>query len=212
MITLTAKIVYSNNKEIVIDKQNLISISHNIVDRGNIVLPSYGIISNSGKINFADYRGEIRRLAEAKQLIANLPVTIYLNDTLNDTRLEFSNFVTRKWAYEPNGREVSLEITDKLENWQDIVVNVIPYNTLTKENVTGEEIYNTWLSKTPAEFKLKLFSELDEYTRTILSNLKVPIFISKDTTLWSAWTTLCEAVGAHMFINNKGETIFICRN
>ena len=208
MITLTAKIVYGDNKEIIIDKQNLISISHNIIDRSDIVMPSWGIISNSGKIEFVDYSGEIKQLAKLNQLSTNLPVTITLKDTLNNTKLDYTNFVTRKWNYEPNSREVSLDIGDKLLSWQDIVVKVKQYNSTTQKGVSGKDIYNELYLQTPSSFNLLTFDELESSTQLRLESLEVPIYISNDTTLWGAWNTLCVAAFAHIYINHKGETKF----
>jgi hypothetical protein len=209
MITLTAKIAYDNGKELVIDKRNLLSMSHNIIDRSDIVLPSFGIISNSGKIGFVDYSGEVRRLAEQNKLSANLPVTISLNDTLNDTHLDCTNFVTRKWNYDPSSKEVSVDIGDRLILWQDIAINTIPYNATTPRSVTCEDIYKNLYNQTPTDYFLVPFESLDRSLRLHLQTINVSFYISQDTTLWGAWTTLAQASFANIYMNNKGQTQFV---
>lgn len=221
MITLTAKITLDNGAEIVIDKRNLHSLEQSIVDRGNIALPSWGIISNGGRIVFSDFistddSGQefwaIKQLAETHKLVGGLETVIFLNDTLANTSYAFKNYITDTWDYDSNSREVSVSLTDGLQEWQDTVVDVLPFRATTPQNVDGEYIYTHWYGKTPSKFKMKDFANLDENTKTALAKFSAALFISEDTNLWSAWATFCEAVQARIYRNNKGETIFTCRD
>lgn len=221
MITLTAKITLENGAEIVIDKRNLHSLEQSIVDRSDVVLPSWGIISNGGRIAFSDFISQnengqkywtIRQLADTRELVGGLETEISLNDTLANTSYDFKNYITDTWDYDSNSREVSVSLTDGLAEWQDTVVDVLPFRATTPQNVNGEYIYKHWYGKTPSKFKMKDFANLDENTKTALSKFSAALFISEDTNLWSAWTTFCEAVQARIYRNNKGETIFTCRD
>lgn len=216
MITLTAKITLADGTEIAINKRNVLSIDQSIIDRGDITLPSWGIISNGGSIRFNDfinYDGKtIKQYANNRQLVAGLPVEIYLNDTTAKTHLSITNFVTKEWDYDSNSKEIATSLTDELEQWQDIVVQTMTYNAETPKNFTGEQIYYYWYGKTPAKYKMKSFSELDEKTQTALRNFKTDIFLPKSTNLWAGWNEFCVAVQSYIFRNKKGETIFTCRN
>ena len=54
MITLTAEIEI-NGKVILLNNKRIISISSKIFDRSDITRPSYGIISNTGELEFNDF-------------------------------------------------------------------------------------------------------------------------------------------------------------
>lgn len=211
MITLTAKITLEDNEQIEISKKNVLSIDFDIIDRGEILLPNWGIMSNSGRIDFVDADGKIKNYAYQRRVYAGLPVEIYLTNNLYGTKKTFSNFVTGDWKYDSNNRQVSVNITDALEEMQDIVINPKVYNQLTSET-TGKKIYLYLHSLTPPKFNLISFDSLDLTTQSALNNLKVPLFILYDNNLWGAWVKLCECVHAHIFKTSEGETIFTCRD
>lgn len=212
MITLTAKITLADGTEIPINKKNALSIDENIIDRGDIILPSWGIMSNGGSISFMDFKGDIKKYADNRQLIRELPVEVSLNDTTAGTHKILGSFVTKHWDYDNNSKEVRVQITDELEQWQDIVVDVLLYKSSTNTNASGEAIYAYWRGKTPEKYNMLPFSKLDETTQKRLQSLNNIIFISNSKNLWSAWTQLCVLVQAHIFRNSKGETVFTCRS
>lgn len=212
MITLTAKITLADGTEIPINKKNALSIDENIIDRGDIILPSWGIMSNGGSISFMDFTGDIKKYADNRQLIRGLPVEISLKNTLSGAGISLGKFVTNSWNYDSNSKEVRTEITDELEQWQDIVVDVLPYKSSTNTNASGEAIYEYWRGKTPEKYNMLPLSKLDETTQKRLKALNNIIFISESKNLWSAWTQLCVSVQAHIFKNSKGETVFTCRS
>jgi hypothetical protein len=65
-----------------IDYRNLIALNRSITYRGDNKLPSYGIISNTGNLEFNDLTGEIRDYAEQLLLTSDLKVEITLKNTL----------------------------------------------------------------------------------------------------------------------------------
>lgn len=211
MITLTAKITLADGTEIPINKKNALSIDENIIDRGDIILPSWGIMSNGGSISFMDFKGDIKKYADNRQLIRGLPVEISLNDTTAGTHKILGSFVTKYWDYDNNSKEVRVQITDELEQWQDIVIPVLPYNQVTT-STNGSQEYIRLYRLTPAKYNMLEYSQLDENTKSSLINFKIPLHITKENKLWSAWVKLCECVQAHIFRNNEGETIFTCRD
>lgn len=211
MITLTAQITLADGTEIPINKKNALSIDENTIDRGDIILPSWGIISNGGSISFMDFKGDIKKYAYNRQLIKGLPVKISLNDTTAGTHKNLGSFVTKSWDYDNNSKEVRAQFTDELEQWQDIVIPVLPYNQQTTSS-NGAEEYVRLYNLTPPKYNMIAYSELDETTKSNLLNFIIPLRITKENKLWSAWVKLCECVQAHIFRNNEGETIFTCRD
>lgn len=211
MITLTAKITLADGTEIPVNKKNALSIDESIIDRGNIILPSWGIISNGGSISFMDFKGDIKKYADNRQLIKGLPVEISLNDTTAGTFKKLGSFVTKSWDYDNNSKEVRAQITDELEQWQDIVIPVLIYNEQTT-STNGAEEYQRLRNLTPLKYNMLSFSQLDETTKANLTGFEIPLHITKENKLWSAWVKLCECVQGHIFRNNEGETIFTCRD
>ena len=211
MITLTAKTTLDDGTPIVIDKKNVISIDFGIVDRGEISLPTWGIMSNSGRIDFVDVDGKIKNYAYQRRVYAGLPVEIYLTDNLYGTKKTFSNFVTGDWQYDSNNRQVSVSITDELEEMQNVPIAPKIYRQTTTE-ATGRAIYDYLYKATPTKFKFKTFNELESTTRTVLNNFTVPIFILNDKNVWASWVALCQFVHAHIFKNSEGETTFVCHD
>lgn len=212
MINTTAKIFLAgSNIPIVIDKKNLLSMEMKIIDRADIVMPSWGIMSNKGKIKFADFFGDIKEYANKKQLKKGLKIEIYLNNSLYNINKKVGTFSTEKWTYDVNSKEASVDFTDELQQWQDIPIDEVFY-TSTTTGATGKQIYEFLYNKTPSKFNMVKFDNLDTNTKTSLNQFSVPVFIFAPQNLWAAWTSLCEVVQGHIFKNNKGDTIFACRD
>lgn len=217
MITLTAKITIGS--EIInIDYHNLISLNRNITYRGNNKLPSYGIISNIGNIDFNDVDGKILEYAEQLLLTSDLKVEITLNNTLIGTHEKVGIFETENWTYDNNNRSVSVSLKDDLEEWQDIQIEGFNYDPRNPSailpNKTMADLYN-WLQgqdkngnyRTPQKYQMLALNELDENTQSILANTIIKYPLLENASLWRQWTKLCEVCGLYIYKNNKGQTI-----
>ena len=88
MITLTARISISADIEIVIDNRNMISLDRTIMDRSDISKPNWGIIANSGNIEFNDLGGEIKDYIEQQLLKSDLSVYFEIRNTLVENKVE----------------------------------------------------------------------------------------------------------------------------
>ena len=193
--------------DIDIDYRNLISLETNISDRSNFVLPSWGIISNQGRISFNDSYGEIRDYSEEKLLTSKMPIRIYLNNTLSKRTKKVGDYLTKRWDYENNSRKVSVTFADNLTEWQDILIEEVKYDPSTEKNLTFEWFYKYLYELTPAKYSMLPFDSLDENTKTILSNTAFEHFILESKTLWNAWSQLCQACQCHIWKNEGGSTI-----
>ena len=209
-----------------IDYRNLISISRSIFDRSDLKLPSFGIISNTGDIEFNDIDGEIRDYAEQLLLQSGLSCEIKLNNTLVDGASEtIGLFETDQWNYENDSRVVSVSIKDDLEEWQDINVAPIDYDPRVVESKPFSWLYEHLWKLTSnrssyvndkgetiignGNYNMLSIIELDEDTQAVLNNTYIQYPLLESGSLWQQWTKLCQVCQLHIYKNNDG--VIVCR-
>ena len=192
-----------------IDRRNLISISRSIFDRSDLKLPSWGIISNTGNIEFNDTDGEIRDYAEQLILQSGLKCEIKLNNTLVDGASQtIGVFETDEWDYDNDNRVVSVSIKDDLEEWQDINVAEIPYNRKVESKPFSWLYEHLWAITNP-NYHMQSLKELDEETYGVLTNTYIQYPMLENGNLWKQWTKLCQACQLHIYKNSDG--VVVCR-
>lgn len=201
------------NISIDINNRNLISLTSTIFDRGNYELPSYGIISNTGNIEFNDFNGEVKDYAEQLLLTSDLKVEITLKDTLTKKEEQIALMETTDWDYNNNNRSVSVSLQDDLVEWQNIQVDGFSYNPRNPfkilPNGSMEDLYR-WLQnseRTPTKYRMLSFGELDFNTKNILSTTKIDYPFLESGTLWEQWVKLCKVCGLYIFKNRNGRTV-----
>lgn len=205
-----------------IDRRNLISISRSIFDRSDLKLPSFGIISNTGNIEFNDTDGEVRDYAEQLLLQSGLSCEIRLNNTLVDGASELvAKMETGEWDYDNDNRVVSVSLKDELEEWQDINVEEISYDPRNPAEKPFEWLYvelwkltsNRYYAEEQitgkGNYNMLAFDELDTDTQGILQNTYIQYPLLESGSLWEQWTKLCEVCQLHIYKNNNG--VVVCR-
>jgi hypothetical protein len=207
-----------------IDRRNLISLESSIYDRADLKLPSFGIISNTGNIEFNDIDGEVRDYAEQLLLEKGLKCEIKLNNTLVDGASEtIGVFETNEWDYDNNNRVVSVSLKDDLEEWQEINVDEISYDPRKTEHKSFKWLYeylweltsnisyiiNGEIKKGKGNYNMLPFVYLDEQTQSVLNNTYTQYPLLKAGTLWQQWTKLCEVCQLHIYKNSDG--VVVCR-
>jgi hypothetical protein len=195
-----------------IDRRNLISISRSIFDRSDLKLPSFGIISNTGNIEFNDTDGEIRDYAEQLLLQSGLSCEIKLNNTLVENASDtIGLFETDEWNYDNDNRVVSVSIKDDLEEWQDINVEGISYDPRVIEHKPFKWLYEHLWTITTANgnYNMLAFDELDTDTQDILNYTYTRYPLLESCSLWTAWEKVCEVCQLHIYKNNDG--VIVCR-
>ena len=200
------------NLTIDICRRNLISISRSIFDRSDLKLPSFGIISNTGNIEFNDTDGKIRDYAEQLLLESGLKCEIKLNNTLIDGASEtIGLFETDEWDYDNDNRVVSVSLKDDLEEWQDINVDPINYDPRVVEHKSFKWLYNhLWGITTKNDnYDMLSFDELDSDTQAVLNNTYTQYPLLESGSLWQQWTKLCQVCQLHIYKNNNGR--IVCR-
>lgn len=209
MITLTATITKNDGSLINLNYRNSLSLERTIYDRSDLKLPSWGIISNGGNLRFVDSDGTIKRLAEQRLLKSGMKVNFYLENTLSKAKANVGQFLTNQWNYNNDNKQVSVSLKDELEEWQDILLNPVGYNPNSETNLSFEWLYKYIYTLTPTKYDMLDFENLDNQTKSILTNSHFEFFIFTAKTLWNAWTQLCQACQCHIFKNNDGITV--CR-
>lgn len=206
------------NINIDINYRSLISLNRNITYRADDKLPSYGIISNTGRLEFNDLNGEIKDYAEQLFLTSDLRVVINLNNTLTNAYEKVGVFSTKEWDYDNINRIVSVTLKDDLEEWQDIQVQGFNYDPREPFKIIADgkisNIYK-WLQgqdekgkyRTPQKYEMLSFEELDQKTKDILENTIIQYPLLESGTLWEQWQKVCEVCGLYIYKNNEGKTI-----
>ena len=193
-----------------IDRRNLISIDRSILDRSDLKLPSFGIISNMGNIEFNDSDGAVRGYAEQLLLQSGLPCEIRLSNTLVDGASELvATMETDKWDYDNDNRVVSVSLKDDLEEWQGINVEEIPYDPRKIGSKPFSWLYQYLWRITNTNYPMKKLNDLDKGTRNVLTNTYIKYPLLKSGNLWQQWTKLCQACQLHIYKNSDG--IVVCR-
>lgn len=200
MITLTAKITLADGTAYEVNKRNILYLDSDIVDRSDIAMPSVGIISNRGSLQFVDFDGTIEGWINQGTDLESKPVVISLNDTLSKSTSMVAEYYTEKWNYDSNNRNVSVQLTDGLEEWQNIQ---IPDKSLSGKK-SGLELYNLLVVRSS---DLWDFEELDEITNEILSAYTIEYPYFGKTNLWAAWNRLCTACGLYLYRNRNGKIV-----
>lgn len=189
-----------------IDYRNLISISRSIFDRSDLKLPSYGIISNVGDIEFNDNDGEVLDYAEQLLLQKGLSCEVYLNNTLVEGAKELIGvFETDQWEYDSDNRLVRVTIKDDLEEWQDIYVEGISYDPRNAKRIQMSDIYEYLWEITSKQYDMLSLLDLNVETSRILEYTFIQYPLLKSGTLWQQWQKLCEVCQLHIYKQNDGK-------
>lgn len=200
MITLTAKIFFNDGSVSDIKHKNLKHLESKIITYGDTTQPSWGIISNRGTLRFVN--DELaQKIVNTPSLIKNSRVDIFLVNTLKNSSCECGKFKISSWSYDNNTREVTISLSDDLEEWQEISIR----NYYLVSEKTAYDIYENYLKEeTPDKWE---FEPLDKTTRSVLENyiIKYPFF--KKDNLWAQFYKLCTACGLTIFKNSKGKVV-----
>ena len=182
------------------------SFERSIFDRGDLKLPTWGIYSNSGSLDFIDYDGTLKAFAEKNLLVSGQKVVFTLSNNTEKKSAEVGTFYTGKWNYNNNNRNVTVSVKDDLEEWQDIFFAAINYNPTNAVHQNGKWFYEKLRALTPEKYNMQSFSTLDEQTKKMLEITYFEYPLMNAGNLWSSWRKLCEACQLHIFKRNDGVT------
>lgn len=205
MITLSAEITI-DTEHITLDYSRIISINTSLFDRSDLQKPSYGIISNSGQMEFIDFDNKFLDYSSKGLLRPDLKACIFLNNTSENIKKQIAAFKTASWSYDNKTVRVSLK--DDLEEWQDIIIDGINYDPLNSNPTNLEYFYKYLHLNTLSKYNMVAFELLDDLTKNVLINTQINYPLLKSGNLWSQWSKLCQASQCHIYKNSEGKTIF----
>ena len=188
-----------SNVEYYVGGANLQSVSSNVLDRKDEVLPSYGVISNGGNLDFIDYNREIEKYIANNIDTQNMKVEITLHNTLTRRKQLVGILYTNEWEYDDDSKNVSVSLLDDLIEWQNIKFLGMPL----KNEMTLLEIYEYLRGITPSKFE---FEEMDEETTSYMQSVKCTNPYIEEGSLWSAYDKLCQIGALHIY-KNKNKVI-----
>lgn len=190
-----------------INKNNLIAFNSDILDRANVQYPSFGIISNSASLTFADFNEQVLDLITQQILHSGIKVEVWLNNDISNTQEQVCLMETRELSYDNDNRQVQVSLKDNLEEWQDINIEPVNYNPLKPQSQTAEFFFNYLYSQTPNKYSMLSFDKLDEETQNILSNTTIEYPVLENGSLWDSWQKLCELCMLHIYVDYEGKTV-----
>jgi hypothetical protein len=193
--------IYSNIS-IEIDRRNLISLETSLYDRSDLKLPSFGIISNNGNIEFNDFSGEVRDYAEQLLLVSGLKCEIELKNTLiNGANKKIAVLETDKWTCDNETQKVSVSLKDDLEEWQDISVKGISYDARNPIEQPLKHFYDYLHAITVknGNYKMQAYKDLNEITKSVLDNTIIKYAFLNSGSLWESWNKVCQVGQLHIY-------------
>lgn len=215
MIELYAKITVTprtdTNQEVAINvnRTNIQSIDVKLTDRGDLKLPSFGIISNAGSLSYIDSNGATLELATQNRLQEGNKCEIFLKNTLVPNKSEsIAILETAQWDYDNESKIVDVSLQDELVEWQSINVDAVSYDPTKADAKPLSWFYRHLWGSTKPNYDMLSFDELDDDTKAMLSNTKVRYQLLKNGTLWQQWTKLCEVGLSHIYKGKDGRIVY----
>lgn len=141
--------------------------------------PTYGIIGRTGKITLADHED----LLYNKILNREYPteIKVYKNAEL------FARFIsTRKYSYNIYTKEITIEASSNITNWQNI--NVVKPDI--SYDVTAYDVL-VWLINKQTITNIDSLN-MSERTTSHLESIQLPYFYLETDTLWNQFQKLCD--------------------
>lgn len=192
-----------------IDESRMVSCEFELNEKADPTLPSFGVISNDGSIEFKDYDGSFLQLIEEGRLNDRKQVVFQLENTYDRTKADISQFLTEKVEYDDDTNTVNIDVVDRLVEWQD-VKDVRVY---LERDKTMLYVYNKLVELTPNKKTTSNpigyeFAELSSDIQDYLSHMSLDYFYLDNDNLWAQWRKFCEATGLYIYIN-KSNQIFL---
>ena len=186
-----------------LNETNLLDFERTIMDRSDIKKPSFGIISNTGRLSFIDKDGEVADYISQQLISSANVISAYLEDTETGAQEQIAYFNTQQWSYNNSRSIVDVSLKDDLEEWQDINVAEIYFNLKSQQSETLKYFYEYLHEKTPKKYNMLSFEELDETTKNILQNTTIQYPYLEKGSLWRQWSKLCEIAQLHIYKKNN---------
>lgn len=189
-----------------ITDKKMISCEFELNEKADPTLPSFGVISNDGSIEFRDYDGSFLELIEQGRLKDKKEVVFELENTYDKKKREISTFLTSDVQYDDDSQIADIQLIDNLVAMQD-VKDVRVY---LQKNKTMLDVYHTLVElSTPLGYTFADIDNDEEFAdlKSYLTNITLQYFFLQRDTLWAQWQKFCEATGLYMYINKENKIV-----
>lgn len=190
----------------VVDRKNIISLNASLHDRGDLKLPSFGIISNRGEIEFNDFNGSVLKKIQYGAMSSYYwDCDIFIENTLaKNSKTRTAQYIAASWAYDDENKTVRVELKDDLEDWQNIMIEAIPYDAKTPKEQTLKWFYETLhdITVNKHNYNMLSFDSLDERTKEVLNTTVIKYPLLYAGSLWASWDKVCEVGLLHIYKEN----------
>lgn len=187
-----------------VDKKNLLSLDISVFDRADTSLPSFGIISNTGKIEFIDNdpNVSISQYANLGLLKDNLNVNVYLVNSQTKKEKKQGFMFTSSWGYNSDTKTVSVSLKDRLQDWQNIDLVMPVYDIFTGATANAYNKFIELSAKAPVSYGERV--SIDEKTEEHLKSIPDNIIYFSGGSRWNTWNRFCIATQTHLYSDEEG--------
>lgn len=199
MITLSAKIYIDHNSVIEVNNKNMVSLERTISDREDFKLPSWGIISNSGKISFYDPHETILNLVRQDKINEQTKVEFFINNTLTKNIEKIGTYYIFNIEYDNDQKLVKADVKDGMEELQDIKIPQIEVHSLKNfYEILYEIIFYS---------NVTTDAIIDINTKELLELPKGTFFYYDGNNAWNLLNDFALSSMLHIYKNENGKTI-----
>ena len=191
----------SVNAQVDLNKRNTISIESKTEDRGDITVPSYGIVSNGGSLSFKDNKQRFLNYADAGVLADGQEIKIFVENKQKKAKQQVGVYYSTDWDYDNNNRAVSVSFKDRLEEWQEIYIDEIPLSS-SSEKLNMYHFFNILREK--AESRGFVFLVDDSAIESMSKTEGETLYMEKGT-LWGNFSKICEICSLYIYQNRDGK-------
>lgn len=181
-----------------IDESRMMNCEFELREKADETLPCFGVISNSGSVEFKDYDGKFSAMIDDGALLEKKKVTFYLENTYNKTKQAISTFLTESVDYDEDNATCNISCVDNLVAWQDIK----DVRIYLQSNKTMLDVYYELIRYTPENYT---FENLEDNIIEYLGKIYLPYFFLDKDTLWAQWQKFCSATGLYLYINKENK-------
>ena len=194
---------------LIINNRNAISIKPKFKERGDMGMPTFGLYSNTGSIEFKDTDGEIFDLIEQKALRVGSEIDLFIeNKVYNKTERVFPSTATiTELDYDSENMTVSVTYSDGLERLQEMHFDGMRTDI---ENAKSQNLYSL-IGIFRSGFPVYVS---DGMTENHLKSVIVPYPFVEKSSIWEALTKICVAGQCRIFSDtqNYGKQYLIKYN
>lgn len=191
-----------------ITSDNLVSFNDNILDRGNVEYPDYGLVSNTGNLTFIDFDRTALDLITKRILTADKLTTVWVNNITENVEEQICKMAIQSLNYNNDNLQVSMQLKDDLKKLQNIFIEPLYVDPSNLQPQTAKWYYEELYKYTVAAgFDILSFDELDSDNKTVLYNTVIEYPLLDSDTLWNEWDKICKLCLCHMYVDNNNRVV-----